>query len=88
MSNFNISFSHPWVLFLLIAAVLLTLIPHLRIKKKFRRNRNRIISLVLHLIVLSLTILVLSDIRFNFTLKNDQNEIILLVDVSDSETNT
>lgn len=88
MSNFNISFSHPWVLFLLIAAVLLTLIPHLRIKKKFRRNRNRIVSLVLHLIVLSLTILVLSDIRFNFTLKNDQNEIILLVDVSDSETNT
>lgn len=85
MSNFRISFSHPWLLFLLLAAVLLTLIPHLRISKKYRRNRNRIVSLVLHLIVLTLSILVLAGIRFDYTLKNTQNEIILLVDVSDSK---
>ena len=84
MSNFHISFSHPWLLFLLLAALLITLIPHLRINKKYRRNRNRIVSLVLHLIILTLSILVLSGIKFEYTEKNEQNEILLLVDMSDS----
>lgn len=87
MSNFHISFSHPWLLFLLLAAVLVTLIPHLRINKKYRRNRNRITSLVLHLIIMTLSILVLSGIKFEYTIKNNQNEIILLVDMTDSEKN-
>ena len=84
MGNFRINFTHPWLLLLLVAAVLLTMIPHLRIAKKYRRNRNRITSLVLHMIVLVLSILVLSGISFDYTQKNDKNEIILLVDVSDS----
>ena len=58
MGNFRINFTHPWLLLLLVAAVLLTMIPHLRIAKKYRRNRNRITSLVLHMIVLVLSILV------------------------------
>lgn len=85
MNFMAITFSHPWLLFLLIAAVLLTLIPHLRIAKKYRRNRNRITSLVLHLIVLTLSIFVLAGMKFEYTLTNTENEIILLVDVSNSE---
>ena len=44
MSDFSIGFANPWLLFLLIPALLLTLIPFLRLPKKFRRTRNRVIS--------------------------------------------
>lgn len=86
MKNLNINFSNPWLLFILIAFLVFTLIPHLRIKKKYRRNRNRIISLVLHLVVSFLLTLTLAGMTFNYDVTNDENEIILLVDSSESDT--
>ena len=86
MTNFSINFSRPWFLLLLIPAVVLTMIPYFRVAKKYRRTRNRIVSIVLHLIIMVLSVSVLSGITFEYDLPNKENEVILLVDVSDSES--
>jgi len=85
MDNFNITFTYPWLLLLLIPAVILTLIPYFRLSKKYRRTRNRITSIVLHLVVMTLAIFTLAGMNFNYTIPNEKNEIIYLVDVSESE---
>lgn len=83
MSNFRIEFlNSPWWLLLLIPAFALTLIPHFLIAKKYRRNRNRICSLVLHLVIMVLTITTLSGMYFTYDLPNTSNEVIILVDMS------
>ena len=51
MYNFRISFENPWHLLLLIPALFLTFFFYFRSAKKYRRNRNRITSIVLHLLV-------------------------------------
>lgn len=82
MSNFNISFEYPWLLLLLIPAVFFTLLPYFRIKKKYRRTRNRVVSIVLHSVIMLLCILALSGLGFSYDISNVENEVILLVDVS------
>ncbi|MCI5838450.1 MAG: VWA domain-containing protein [Christensenellaceae bacterium] len=85
MSSFAIVFSSPWFLLFLIPLVLLTFIPYFGLAKKFRRTRNRLTSLVLHLTVVTLSVFVLAGMRFDYSVPNEKNEIILLVDVSNSE---
>lgn len=85
MDNFKIVFSSPLFLLFLIPLIALTFIPHFRLTKRFRRTRNRIISLVMHLTVVSLSVLVLAGMTVSYTVANEKNEIILLVDVSDTE---
>lgn len=84
MKNFGISFSHPWLLLLLIPALILTLIPYFRIAKKFRRTRNRVISVVLHALAMTLCVTILAGISFHYEVPNRQNELLILVDLSDS----
>lgn len=86
MTRVEICFNHPWFLLLLIPAALLTFIPYLRIKKRYRRTRNRIISVVLHCIVMVLSIALLSGFYVRYYYPNNENEVILLVDVSDTNT--
>ncbi len=85
MKNFYIEFSYPWLLLLLIPAIALTLLPYFRLSKRYRKTRNRITSIVLHLIVMVLAISALSGMKFHYQIPNEENEIILLVDVSDTE---
>ena len=85
MHNLQINFNYPWFLLLLIPAVILTLMPYLKISKRHRRTRNRVVSVVLHLTVMVLCILALCGMNFSYQVPNDENEILLLVDVSDSE---
>jgi len=82
MTHFKIVFSNPWLLLLLIPAAVLTLLPYFRLAKKYRRTRNRIVSVVLHAIVMVLCISVLSGMTFSYDVVNSNNEIILLVDAS------
>lgn len=82
MSNFSIHFSYPWLLLLLIPALFFALFSYFRSSKRYRRNRNRIVSLVCHSLVMVLSILVLSGITFRYDVPNTQNELILLVDAS------
>lgn len=85
MFDFEICFTRPWLLLLLIPALATTLIPYFRVKKRYRRTRNRVISVVLHSVVMTLCIVLLSGFYIRYYVPNEQNEIILLVDVSDTE---
>ncbi len=81
----SIHFSHPWLLFLLIPAAAIIFIPHFTLKKKYRRTRNRIVAMVLEAIVVTLAVFLIAGLTFIKTTNNSQNEIILLVDVSDTQ---
>ncbi len=85
MFNFRIHFVYPWLLLLFIPGLILGLLPYFKIAKRYRRTRNRIISVVLHVLVLVFSISALAGMTFSYETPNDQNQIILLVDVSDTE---
>ena len=84
MSDFRINYEHPWLLLLLIPAVVFTLWPYLHAQKKYRRNRNKIISLASHLTALVLAINLLAGISFSYETPNRENELVILMDCSDS----
>ena len=86
MTNFQINFEHPWLLLLLIPAIALPLLSYFKLSKRYRCTRNRIVSLTLHLIVMFLSIAVLAGLTFSYYKPNIENEVILLVDVSYSNT--
>ena len=86
MSNFVIKFSNPWFLLLLIPAIGFALLPYFRMNKRYRKTRNRITSIILHITVMVLAISVLAGATFEYDTPNDENEVILLVDISDSST--
>ena len=84
MRNIEICFDRPWLLLLLIPAAFFTLLPYFRVKKRYRRTRNRVISVVLHGLVMLLSIVLLSGFYVRYYVPNKDNELILLVDVSDT----
>ena len=84
MSNFQITYSYPWLLLLIIPTLLLVLIPYFRMNKKLRCTRNRIISMVLHTVATVLAINLLAGLSFSYDVPNEENEVIILVDESDS----
>ncbi|MBN3489893.1 VWA domain-containing protein [Acholeplasma equirhinis] len=84
MSNINILFKEPLYLLLFIPALLLMLWPYFRLPKQHRRTRNRIISMVLHTIVLSLAIFTLSGMTYEIENVEIKNDVIILVDSSKS----
>ncbi len=83
MPELAIRFSvSPWLLLLLIPALAVPLILHFRLKKNYRRTRNRIVALVLHCIAITLAIFALSGIYFSWEVPNERNELVILVDSS------
>lgn len=88
MFHFQIQFAYEWsgwLLFLLIPALAVPFFFHFRVEKKFRRTRNRIISLVLYVAVAVFSVSALSGMIFTYQVENPENTILLLVDVSDTE---
>ncbi len=80
MTNFKIEFLYPWLLLLLIPMFALSFYLYFRISKRYRRTRNRIMSMVLHFIVGTLSIVTFAGIHFNYEIPNLETEVILLVD--------
>lgn len=87
MSSLQITYKYPWALLLIIPVLLMAFIPYFRLDKRYRFTRNRIISLIAHSIASILVINLLSGIGFSYEIPNEQNEVIILVDVSDSGIN-
>ena len=85
MLSIYINFSRPWYLLLLVLFAAFTIFPYFTISKRYRKTRNRITSMVLHGIVSLLVICILSGMTFVRTSANSSNEIILVVDVSNTE---
>lgn len=81
----SIQFTYWWLLFLAIPLIGLSLIPYFLTAKKYRRTRNRIVSLVLHCVTIVLVTLALSGITFVRSVANSANELILVVDVSNTQ---
>lgn len=84
MLGISINFAYPYLLLLIIAFVIATFIPYFMVSKKYRNTRNRIVSIFCHLFASVLAVLMLSGMTFVNTNSNPNNEIILVVDVSDS----
>lgn len=82
MSNLQLTFTHPWLLLLLIPAFAVVLIPYFLMSKKYRRNRNRITAVVLHICVLVCCVFLLAGLGFKYEVPNSENEILLVVDAS------
>ncbi len=85
MLSISIHFAHPFLLLLLIAFLALDIIPYFTISKKYRKTRNRIVSMVLYGVVSLLAVLILAGTTFVSSKTNPNNEVILLVDLSDTE---
>lgn len=81
----KIVFSYPLLLLLIIPVVGLAFIPYFKVAKKYRRTRNRVTSLVLHCIGIICVTLALSGMRIVNSKPNTANELLLLVDVSDTQ---
>ena len=88
MTKFRIIFSNPWLLLLLIPAIGLTLLSYFRMNKRYRFTRNHVTSVVLHLVIMVLSIAVLAGIVFGYSIPNNDNEIIILVDASYSTSDS
>ncbi len=85
MHDLTIHFTYPWLLLLLIPAAALLLIPYFRMAKKYRKTRNRILSMVLHGLVMICSVFALAGMSFDYKVNNDTNEVMLVVDMSDTE---
>lgn len=84
MNNIKFVFENGWFLLLLIPALFLAFFPYFRLNKKYRKNRNRIVSMVLHIITLSLVVLVLAGFRIVQSDLQLKNEVLIVVDDSNS----
>lgn len=77
-------FEQPLWLIAIAVGVILAVIPFFRIRKDKRYTRERIVSMILHVLILTLASFVLAgfSLHEDQTLKND--ETLILIDVSDS----
>ncbi len=82
MSNIEITFTDLWVLWLVIPALVLTVVPLFFIKKKRRRSLKYISSLIMRCTAVMLVLLLLSG--FTVTSRSELTSVVIVVDLSDS----
>ena len=82
MTNFSVNFTNAWWLLLLIPAFGLTLLSYFKVNKRYRATRNRVVSTVLHLVIMVLSIALLAGFTVDYYIPNKETEVIILVDSS------
>ena len=82
MTNLSVNFINAWWLLLLIPAVGLTVYTYFKVNKRFRCTRNRVVSVVMHLVVTFLSALLLAGFTVEYYTPDTEVEVILLVDSS------
>ena len=85
MSNIKIVFENPWLLLLAIPAFAIILVPFFLLPKKRRKTVKKIVPVILHIVVVSFLVLILSG--FSIVKTSDEQAVLLLVDLSDSTEN-
>ncbi len=80
----SVHFKLPWLLFLLIPAYALMLWPYFRLSKQHRRTTSRVVSLVLHSVIILLCVFMICGMSFEHTAVSIKSDVIILVDASDS----
>lgn len=85
MSDLSITFTNPWLLFLIVPGIAIVLFAFFRVSKQFRYTRNRVISLSLGCIMVVFCALMVAGIGFSYSVANETNEVLLLVDASYSD---
>ncbi len=88
MNSINLQFDNPWIMLALIPAIMLALWPYLKIKKHRRRTRNRVVSMVLHIVILFLITSVFANFKVRVEDVLSKKDTIILIDVSDSSINS
>lgn len=84
MNNIKLTFTNPWFFLLLIPTIGLALLPYFRLNKKHRRNQSRVISMIIHHLLMLALILPLTGFKVVQDNVNLRNKVILAIDVSDS----
>ncbi len=84
MNSINISFKYAWLLLLLIPVIALALRPYFGMPPKNRRMKNRVVSLVIHIVISIALILVLAGIQIERSYVATKSDVIILVDKSAS----
>lgn len=82
MSNIELRFDHPWLLLLLIPALVLILIPFFKLPRRRRKTVQRIVPLVVHCLLALILTLLLSGMAV--VRSTDNQAVILLLDYSAS----
>lgn len=82
MTNFSVNFTNAWWLLLLIPAFALTLLSYFKLNKRYRCTRNRIVSIVMHLVIMLLSVALLAGLTVEYYEPNTETEVVLLVDAS------
>ena len=82
MSNIEIVFTNPWYLLLAIPSLLIILLPFLRLPPQRRNSFRKITPVVLHTVVVTLLVLVLSG--FTVVKHSYDKAVMLVMDLSES----
>ncbi len=85
MKNCSFDFTNPWLLLLIIPAIAIVLIPFFLINKRYRYTRNRVTSVVLHALSMLCATLLVAGMTFRYDVPNNENQLIILVDVSSTQ---
>lgn len=84
MNNIEISFDRPWLLLLAIPAFATILIPFLLLPRKRRCTLRKRVPVILHMMMVSILVLILSGLTFVKSI--DNQAVMLLLDFSHSTT--
>ncbi len=84
MNNIDLRLDEPRWLLLLIPLVGLSLIPFFRLPRYRRRTRGRVVSLILHTLILLLSVSLLVGVGLRTERRLDTFDVILLADLSES----
>ena len=82
MSSSELVFERPWLLLLLIPAILLIVLPFLFLPKKQKSTFRKIAPLVLHILIATILVLLIAGMQIRTSTTDAAS--ILLIDLSDS----
>lgn len=85
--NFDFNIARPWVFFIAIPLVILSIIPFLRLRKGRKLAVKRIVPLIIQILLITMVTALISGITIvETTAPPEQTDIVLVVDMSDSNS--